>query len=155
MAILIALGLTIVVAGCGSSSTTKHSYVLRAEGICNSTLRSLRLLPQPTLTGSASSRDASLAAYLKRAVPLLRSQLSKLKALPEPKQSKAQSQTLHGYLSGLQDAVEELGLLTSAARAGETGMVSAAQQTLAASSTSALASAYGLRACSNPGAGYS
>jgi hypothetical protein len=154
-AFLLALLLAIAIAGCGSSSPTKHVYVLRAEGICDSTLRSLRLLQQPTLAGAAADRDASLAAYLDRAVPLLKSQLHKLKALPTPMQSKAQSQTLQRYLAGLQDAVEELGALASAARAGNTPMVSAAQKTLASSSTSALAAAYGLRACSNPAAGYS
>jgi hypothetical protein len=143
----------IAVAGCGSYS--KHDHVLRAEGICNSTLRSLRLLQQPRLTGSAAIRTASLAAYLDRAAPLMQAPLRKLNALPAPKQTQAQRRTLQRYLASLEATAVELGALASAARSGNTRMLTAAQKSLAARSTSALAAAYGLRACSNPAASYS
>jgi hypothetical protein len=151
-ALLATLAVALGLAACGSSST-RHDYVLRAEGICNSTLRSLRLLEQPTLTGSAAARTASLGAYLDRAVPLLQAQLRKLQALPRPQQTKAQAHTLQRYLAALEVTVEELRDLASAAHSGNIQMVQAAQKTLAASSTSSLAAAYGLRACSNPAAG--
>jgi hypothetical protein len=144
----------LILAGCGSS-ITKHDYVLRAEGVCNATLRSLRLLGQPTLSGSTAARTASLAGYLDHAAPLVQTELRKLKGLPRPEQTPAQSRTLQRYLAALADTVEELQAVASAARSGNSQMVSAGQKSLATNSTSALAAAYGLRACSNPGAGYS
>lgn len=151
---MLALIVAIAVAACGSA-LTRHDYVLRAEGICNSTLRSLRLLEQPTLSGSAGARTASLSRYLDRAVPLIQAQLSKLKQLPVPLQTQGQSRALRRYLGALQITVEELRDLAAAARGGNAQLVDADQKTLAAGSTSALAASYGLHACSNPGAGYS
>ncbi len=147
------LALAVVPAGCGSSFT-RHDYVLRAEGICDSTLRSLRLLRPAVSTGTHRDRIAAVAGYLERALPLERQELRKLEDLPKPEQTRAQARALERYLVALEDSVDELGALSAAARAGNAEMFAAAESTLAGERLPSLAAAYGLRACSNAAASY-
>lgn len=147
-----ALLLAAVLAGCGAY--TQHDYVERADGICNATLRSLRLLPPPQPGGSTAARLQSLAAYLKRALPLVSHEARKLDSLRKPKQTRALTRRLDRYLSALTNDVDELSALAAAARAGNAAQVTADERSLASNRLPALAAASGLSACSNARASY-
>jgi uncharacterized protein YmfQ (DUF2313 family) len=128
--------------------------VERADGICNATLRSLRLLAPPPPNGSPAVRLQSLAAYLKRALPLVSQEAQKLDSLRKPQQTRALTRRLNRYLSALTSDVDELGALAAAARAGNAAQVTADERSLAAAPLPALAAASGLSACSNVRASY-
>jgi len=136
------------VAGCGGR-IDHHQYVQRGDAICSFTLRSVRSLTAPELSGAGSAHNIALAAYLGHLVPLLRRELRQLKALGRPSQRATQTQELDSYLGSLSSSVSQFTSLAAAAHAGESGAINRLEAELAADAAPRLAAAYGLRACSS------
>jgi hypothetical protein len=140
----------LLVAGCGGGIDHRQ-YVQRADAICAFTLRSVRSLTPPQLSGATSAHDASLAVYLGQLVPLLRRELRQLRALPRPSERAAQTRALDGYLASLNRSVSRFASVEQAARSGDGDgdVVNLLESELAADPAPRLAFAYGLTGCSS------
>jgi hypothetical protein len=136
------LGLTIVVAGCGSTVETKQDYIARANAICASTTRAIRNVAPAGASGGVSL--PALGRYLDTVTPLVDSEVKQLRVLPRPA---ADRKLLERYLAAA--AAEAAGYrgLAAAARSGNHAAVTAATAALQASPATTLAGQYGLSAC--------
>jgi hypothetical protein len=152
MAACLAIGA--VVAGCGTQYT-KHDFIKRADGICLSTTRSVRSLPQPQFTGSAAQQQRSLSSYLSRVSALVSAEARHLAALPKPPGRPAQRALLRRWLAAVHATAAGIQVLAAAAHSGNAETVSAAKAALAAVPVVSLASRYGAKDCAGPGATYS
>jgi hypothetical protein len=141
-----------LVAGCGSF--TKHDYIQRADGICGASLRSVRALTPPTVSGPQAAQNASLGAYLDRMLPLMRRELGHLQALPRPSESATQKRARVAYLGALKQSIDQFATLAAAAHTNQTAEVRSLERALAANPAPRLASKYGLRNCSSSAATY-
>jgi uncharacterized lipoprotein YmbA len=144
--VYVALALAVVLAGCGSSTPTKHDFVARANAICAGTLRQTRAIGAPTSAG------AGLAAYLAKAVPLVQSEADQLRALKRPTDTARDRQTLTQYFSALDQVVAAYRRLETAARRGDAAGVATVEASLRANPVTTLAARYGMRSCGTPGA---
>jgi hypothetical protein len=143
------LALATVVAGCGGSGYTKSDFVARANAICTSTLRQTRALTPPA---STSPPAGALAAYLRHLVPLVQSEVTQLRGLKRPDGTAADRATLTRYLAALGQVVTAYRELERAAKRGDAQTMTNVEAALRASPVAALATSYGLRACSSAGA---
>ena len=153
-ALLMLLVTGLLAAGCGST-VTKHDYIARADAICAAAVRQTRSIPPPVAASSAGARPRALALalaqYVRRVTPIAASELAQLESLKRPHGSASDAAALRRYLVALRAAVDNYRALGAAAAAGDGGGVRDAEAALAGSRVTALASAYGLRACGRPG----
>lgn len=144
---VIAVTSVLLLCGCGSSYT-KADFVSRANGICLSAVRDLRLL-SPGATGGVSG-DQALAAYLGRALPIVRREAEQLRGLPRPPVEKKGRAELDAYFAALRQAVDGYGVLARSAQRGDSASVDADLAALQANPLAQLAARYGLRYCGTP-----
>jgi hypothetical protein len=149
-ALLMLVVIGLLAAGCGST-VTKHDYIARADAICAAAVRQTRSIPPPVAASSAGARPRALAQYVRRVTPIAASELAQLQSLKRPHGSVSDTAALSRYLVALRAAVDHYRALGAAAAAGDAGGVRDAEASLAGSRVTALASAYGLRACGTPG----
>lgn len=138
--------LAVALAGCGSANT-KRDFVARADAICAAATREERALPPPGAT-------VTLAGYLTRVAGVVAREARDLRRLPRPQQRASQRRELASYLDALGAAATEFRAAAQAAASGDSARLLVSQSALASSRAPALATAYGLATCGNPGATY-
>jgi hypothetical protein len=100
-----------VIAGCGSSSLSKSTYVSRGDAICKKTGTAEAKVKTP-----AKGNLAATATYLRSSADLIDAELSKLRKLAKPK---GDGQRLGDLLSREADAITTLRSAATAAAAGQ------------------------------------
>jgi hypothetical protein len=149
----IAVGLALVLAGCGSHYT-KLDFVKRADSICLSTIRAVSSLTPPSSTGAIALQQVSLSRYLERVSGLVGAEARRLAALPKPTGSAADAELLQRWLAAARASVSGIRLLASVTAGGDPDLVDGASRALRAVPVVGLASRYGVTACAAHGAFY-
>jgi hypothetical protein len=144
------IALAVLLCGCGSY--TKADFTARANAICASTVRKVRLIAPPDSGDSAAQKLRGLAGYLADALPFVRAESGSLRALRRPSENASERAALGRYLRALARAVGEYTDLAAAAKRGDSGGVASAEAALRVSPVGADAATYGLRSCATPGA---
>jgi hypothetical protein len=144
-AIVAALSLAALLAGCGSKYT-KSDFVARADGICTNAVRDIRSLNSPSATGGHELR--ALSQYLGKVLPIVQSEASQIRSLRRPSGDDA---VLARYLSAQAEVVAEYRRLAAAARRGDEQGVADAEAKLQDNPVAALAAQYGMHDCATPG----
>jgi hypothetical protein len=141
------LALAVLVAGCGSSSYSKHDFVAQANAICAGAVRQTRSI---TPSQAGGGQLASLSGYLEHALPIVRAEANQLHALKRPPGSDGQQALLASYFKELDKTVDSYTALATAAKRGDAQGAANAEAALRESRATSLATRYGLRSCGTP-----
>ncbi len=95
-----------------------------------------------------------MATYLGEVARIVGREADALRRLPRPQQPAAQRRELRAYLTAAGTAANDFRAAASAAAAGHTAQLIAAQFALTTDRAPALAAAAGLTTCANPGGTY-
>jgi len=132
---------TVALAACGCSSTTKKDVIARANAICSNAVSSVRAVVPPA---KGATSGTALAGYFKQLEPIVAKEVSQLRKLPRPSTDKA---LLNSYIDAVTKAGDVYKQLAAAARRDDIPSVAKYLSALRASPAQSLAQRYGMSQC--------
>jgi hypothetical protein len=132
---------TVALAACGGSSTTKKDVIARANAICSNAVSSVRAVVPPA---KGATSGTALAGYFKQLEPIVAKEVSQLRKLPRPSTDKA---LLNSYIDAVTKAGDVYKQLAAAARRDDIPSVAKYLSALRASPAQSLAQRYGMSQC--------